>query len=55
MDGLTVVPLRLFFSHGLVKVEIAICRGKKLFDRREALRKRVELREAERTLARLRR
>ncbi|MDR3274055.1 MAG: SsrA-binding protein SmpB [Puniceicoccales bacterium] len=55
MDGLTVLPLRMFFSHGLVKVEVAICRGKKLFDKREALKKRTELREAERDLARFRR
>lgn len=50
-DGLTVLPLRMFLSHGLIKVEIAICRGKKLFDKRETLKKRTELREAERMLA----
>ncbi|MDR1255446.1 MAG: SsrA-binding protein SmpB [Puniceicoccales bacterium] len=55
MDGLAVLPLRMFFSHGLIKVEIAICRGKKLFDKREALKKRTELRETERALARFRR
>ncbi|MDR2436271.1 MAG: SsrA-binding protein SmpB [Puniceicoccales bacterium] len=53
--GLTVLPLRIFFSHGLAKVEIAICQGKKLFDKREALKKRTELREAERAMARFRR
>jgi SsrA-binding protein len=54
-DGLTVLPLRIFLSHGLVKVEIAICRGKKLFDRRETLKTRTELREAARELAKFRR
>jgi SsrA-binding protein len=53
--GLAVLPLRIFFSHGLAKVEIAICHGKKLFDKREALKKRTELREAERAMARFRR
>ncbi|MDR0679943.1 MAG: SsrA-binding protein SmpB [Puniceicoccales bacterium] len=55
IDGLAVLPLRMFFSHGLVKVEIAICRGKKLFDKRETLKKRTALREAERALARFKR
>jgi SsrA-binding protein len=54
-DGLTVLPLRIFFSHGLAKIEIAICRGKKLFDKREVLKKRTELREAERAMARFKR
>ncbi len=53
-DGLTVLPLRIFLSHGLIKVEIAICRGKKLFDKREALKERTELREAERVLTKFR-
>ena len=48
--GLTVIPTRIFFSHGLIKVEIAICRGKKLFDKRETMKERTELREAERAL-----
>ncbi|MDR2720982.1 MAG: SsrA-binding protein SmpB [Puniceicoccales bacterium] len=50
--GLTVLPLRIFFSHGLAKVEVAICQGKKLFDKRDALKKRTELRETERAMAR---
>ena len=40
--GLTVVPLRLYFKGGRVKVEIAVVRGKKLFDKRET-EKRKEL------------
>lgn len=33
--GLTLIPLRLYFREGRVKVDLAICRGKKLFDKRE--------------------
>jgi SsrA-binding protein len=48
--GMTVVPLRLYFKGGLIKVEIALCKGKKLADKRESLRRKTELREAERAL-----
>jgi len=44
--GLTVVPLRLYFKGGRVKVEIAVVRGKKLFDKRESEKKRELDREA---------
>lgn len=44
--GLTVVPLRLYFKGGKVKVEIAVARGKKLFDKRETERRREADREA---------
>jgi SsrA-binding protein len=33
--GKTLVPLKIYFKHGLVKVEIALARGKKLYDKRE--------------------
>jgi SsrA-binding protein len=49
-EGYTVVPLRLYFKQGLVKVEIALCKGKKLADKRETLRRKTELREAQRSL-----
>ncbi len=48
--GRTIVPLRLYFKQALVKVEIALARGKKQFDKREDLKKEVELREAERAM-----
>ena len=48
--GRTIVPLRMYFKHGLVKVEIALCRGKKQYDKREDLRKEVDLRESQRTV-----
>lgn len=48
--GRTIVPTRLYFKKGLVKVEIALCRGKKMYDKREDLKKAVDLRETERTV-----
>jgi SsrA-binding protein len=44
--GLTVVPLRLYFKGGKVKVEIAVVRGKKQYDKRETERTREADREA---------
>lgn len=38
--GLTIVPLKLYFKDGLAKVELGLAKGKKLFDKREALRER---------------
>ena len=50
--GLTVVPTKLYFKHGKVKVEIARARGRKLHDQREELKRRAESRDMERELAR---
>ena len=50
--GLTVVPVKLYFKQGKVKVEIALARGRKLHDQREELKRRAEAREVERELAR---
>jgi len=47
--GYTLVPLGLYFKKGRVKVELALARGKKLYDKREALAQR----DVERELARL--
>ena len=44
--GLTIVPLRLYFKGGRVKAEIAIVRGKKLYDKRETEKRRELDREA---------
>lgn len=44
--GLTVVPLRLYFKGNRVKIEIAVVRGKKLFDKRETEKRREADREA---------
>ncbi len=48
--GLTLIPLRLYFSHNRVKVELGLCRGKKLYDKREAIQKRESDRELARAL-----
>lgn len=43
--GQALVPLRMYFKEALVKVEVALCTGKKTFDKRETLRRKEELRE----------
>src|SRR5947209_8469332 len=43
--GLTLVPLRLYFKRGKAKVELGLARGKKLHDKRAAIRERDERRE----------
>lgn len=50
-QGLTVVPVRLYFKRGKVKVEIALGKGKKLHDHRETLKRRAEERDMARELA----
>jgi len=46
LRGLTLIPLRIYFTQrGIVKVEIALCRGKKQVDRREELKRRAIERE----------
>jgi SsrA-binding protein len=50
--GYTLIPLRLYFSRGRAKVEIALARGKKLYDKREAIGEREAGREARRAIKR---
>ncbi|HTB62580.1 MAG TPA: SsrA-binding protein SmpB [Opitutales bacterium] len=50
MQGMTVIPLRLYFKGGLAKAEIALCKGKNQADKRETLRRKTELREAQRVI-----
>ena len=45
--GYTVVPLRVYFKGSLVKVEIGLARGKKLYDKRQDIAKKDQRREAE--------
>ena len=45
--GYTLVPLQVYFKDGKVKVEIGLSRGKKLYDKREAIAKKDQRREAE--------
>lgn len=53
--GLTLVPLSLYFKDGYAKVELALARGKKTHDKRQALVEKQAKREAERAMARARR
>lgn len=48
--GFTIVPTKLYLKDGRAKVEIALARGKKLYDKREALAKRDSKRQVERAL-----
>ena len=45
--GLTLVPLKLFLKHGRIKVDLGVCRGKALHDKREALKKKALRRDLE--------
>lgn len=45
--GYTLVPLQVYFKEGKVKVEIGLARGKKLYDKREAIAKKDQRRETE--------
>src|SRR5947207_3869308 len=49
--GYTLIPLRVYLSHGRAKVAIAVARGKKLWDKREAMAKREAMRDVERAFA----
>jgi SsrA-binding protein len=48
--GLTIVPLRMYLKKNRAKVEIGLVRGKKLYDKREAIAKRESAREIERAV-----
>ena len=52
--GLALVPLRVYFSHGIAKVEIALAKGKRQHEKRQAIARRDAMREAERELGRRR-
>ena len=46
--GYTLVPLQVYFKNGRVKTQIGLARGKKLYDKREAIARKDQRREAER-------
>jgi SsrA-binding protein len=46
--GYTLIPIKLYFVNGRVKVDVALAKGKKLFDKRETLKKKTMDREMER-------
>jgi len=54
-SGLTLVPLSLYFRDGRAKVEIGIARGKRTYDKRQALRERQDKRDVERAMSTARR
>lgn len=49
--GMTLVPLSLYFHDGRAKVELAVARGKRDYDKRHALRERQDRREAQRAMS----
>lgn len=49
-QGLTLVPLKMYFKRGRVKVVIGLCRGKKLFDKREDIKRRDDQRQIARAM-----
>ncbi|KXA08970.1 MAG: SsrA-binding protein SmpB [Finegoldia magna] len=51
-QGYTLIPLRVYAKNGLVKVEIALAKGKNLYDKRETLKKRDDLRNMQRAMRR---
>jgi SsrA-binding protein len=54
-SGHTVVPLALYFKDGRVKVEIALAKGKKEYDKRQTLREKQDRRETDRAISAARR
>ena len=49
-QGYSIVPLRLYFKEGMVKVEMGLAKGKKLYDKREDLKKKDDKREMAKAL-----
>jgi len=52
--GLSLVPLRIYFVHGLAKVELAVAKGKRKYEKRQSIAKREAEREMERAAGRRR-
>ena len=48
--GLTLIPLKLYLKHGRIKLELGVCRGKALHDKRDALKQKALKRDLERGL-----
>ena len=47
-QGMAIIPLKVYFTGSLCKIEIGLCRGKKLYDKRQDIAKKDQRREAER-------
>lgn len=48
--GMTLVPISIYFKGNLIKVEVALCRGKQSYDKKQTIKKRDELRDVQRQL-----
>lgn len=51
-DGLTLIPLSIYFNNSKVKIEVGLCKGKKLYDKRETIAKKETSREVAANLKR---
>lgn len=51
-DGVTIVPLELFLTKGFAKIEIGLAKGKKIYDKREAITKKTQERDIARFVKR---
>ena len=52
--GVTLIPLRLYFKQGIVKMELGLAKGKRQYDKRETIKKRDQAREMRQALKRTR-
>ncbi len=50
--GITIIPKKLYFKNSVIKLELAICKGKKLYDKRETIKDRENKRTIEREMKR---
>lgn len=55
LKGYTLIPLKLYFKHGRVKLEVGLCKGKKLYDKRQDMANRDAKREIDRAMKEQRR
>lgn len=49
--GVSIIPLKIYFKKALAKVLIAVCKGKKLYDKRESMKKEEAMKEARRAMS----
>jgi SsrA-binding protein len=54
-ERLTIVPLRVYFTHGIAKVELGVGKGKREYEKRQSIAKRESQREIERAMGQQRR
>ncbi len=53
LKGMTLIPLRLVLKKGMIKVDIGLCRGKNLYDKRDSLKSKEQAKEMRRAVARI--